>query len=233
MDLRERIRDLRLDTRRKLIAANDHFHDLQRAWDLVRSVIRSGRHFSYSNPTTGTVTTQVELAARLREYQERLALESTFQQFISLFENFFFDLLRFWLTAYPRGLGNKQIDLHTILDSPDHEAIILAVVNKELNAVMNEKPAQWFAYLQEKIKMVGPTPDQIDRLTEAKATRDILIHNGGVANKVYVAKAGKLARAGAGEILVVSEPYHRQVWEVLLDIVDRLTEGALRAASSP
>lgn len=233
MDLRERIHDLRNEAKRNLIAANDYFNDLNQAWELVRAVIRSGRRFSYPNPTTGTVTTQDNLAARLRQYREQLALESTFQQFLSIFENYFFDILRLWLMAYPRSLGNKQIDLHTILDAPDHEAIVLAIVNKELNAVAYEKPSQWFAYLQEKVKIVGPSVAQLDLLTEAKATRDILAHGGGIANKIYVAKAGRLARATVGEFLVIPEPYHRQVWETLLDIVERIADGMIGALRTP
>lgn len=227
MSLPDRIRVLQLESRRKLIAAHDYFFDLRQAWELVRTVTAIGRPSSYRNPATGTVTTHVELIDRLPEYQERFALESTFQQFISIFETFFFDLLRLWLTAYPRSLGNKQIDLHTVLDSPDRESIILAIVNRELNAVAYEKPAQWFVYLQEKVKVTGPTPEQIDRLTEAKATRDILVHSGGIANKVYVAKAGKLACAEVDELLIVPEPYHRGIWELILDIVDRIATDML------
>ena len=49
---------------------------------------------------------------------EQLA-EATFQQFISTFENFFFDLLRLWLMAYPRNLIGKKVDFKDVLDEPD------------------------------------------------------------------------------------------------------------------
>lgn len=53
---------------------------------------------------------------------EQLA-EATFQQFIAIFENYFFDLLRLWLMAYPQSLVGKKVDFKAILDAPDKDAI--------------------------------------------------------------------------------------------------------------
>jgi len=46
-----------------------------------------------------------------------------------------------------------------------------------LNEVLYERPAEWFAYLQEKVKLGCPSAVEIERIAEAKATRDALIHN--------------------------------------------------------
>src|SRR5206468_2578675 len=110
------------------------------------------------------------------------------------FENFFFDLLRLWLLAYPQSLAGKQVDFKAVLEAPDKDAIALLVVNKELNELLYDRPAAWFAYLEGKAKLGCLTSDEIDRFAEAKASRDVLVHNRGVATKTYESKAGKQAR---------------------------------------
>lgn len=104
--------------------------DTKIAWDIVRQVIAAGHTFSVRNMTTGTMTTQAELASKARGYVAEQLAEATFQQFISLFENFFFELLRRWLLAYPRSLSGRKLDFQAVLDSPDKDAITLAAIAK-------------------------------------------------------------------------------------------------------
>jgi hypothetical protein len=96
MALPDDIRVLRDRVQADLNGAHDYYTDTKIAWDLVRRVIAAGHTFSVRNMTTGTVTTQVELASKAREYVAEQLAEATFQQFISIFEDFFFDLLRLW-----------------------------------------------------------------------------------------------------------------------------------------
>ena len=99
-------------------------------------------------------------------HQERVGMSPSkspkrrFQQFVSLFENFFFDLLRFWLIAYPRSLGGKRIEFKTVLDAPDKDTITQLVVDKELNEVLYERPAAWFAYLEIRSSLAAPRPSR-------------------------------------------------------------------------
>jgi hypothetical protein len=81
-----------------LNSAHDYYRDTKIAWDIVRQVIAVGHTFSIRNMTTGTVTTQVELAGKARGYVAEQLAEATFQQFISIFEIFFLDLSRLWRT---------------------------------------------------------------------------------------------------------------------------------------
>jgi hypothetical protein len=141
------------------------------------------------------------------------------------------DFLRLWLVAYPRSLGARQVEFRAILDAPDKDAITLLVVNKELNELLYERPAAWFDYLEQRARLGCPTEGEIDQFTEAKASRDVLVHNRGVANWVYEAKAGKLARYQSGERIEIPEPYHRQTWELLRKIVADLSGAA--AAKGP
>ena len=227
MALADDIRGLRDRVLADLTAAHDYYTDTKTAWDIVRQTISAGRTFSIQNLTTGTVTTQAELAGEARGYVAEQLTEATFQQFITIFENYFFDLLRLWLMAYPKSLGGKKVDFEVVLDAPDKDAITLLVVNKELNEILYERPKDWFAYLEAKAKLGCPTPDEIDKVAEAKASRDVLVHTRGVASKTYESKAGKLARYQDGQRIDIPEQYHRQTWELLRKVIADLSNAAI------
>lgn len=219
MSLADNIRSLRDRVLADLNSAHDYFTDTQIAWQIVDEAVAAGRTFATRNPTTGTTTTQVELVARAPVYVAEQLTEATFQQFITIFESFFFDLLRLWLIAYPQSLLGRKLDFKTVLDSPDKGAIALSVVNKELNDILYDRPSGWFAYLEDKAKLGCPTASEVERIAEAKASRDVLVHNRGVVSKTYESKAGKLARYKDGQRLDIPEPYHREIWELLRKVV--------------
>lgn len=227
MALADDIRALRDRVLADLNAAHDYFTDTTLAWDLVCDVISTGRQFTTWSIATGTVTTQVELAHKARGYVAEQLTEATFQQFISIFENWFFDLLRLWLLAYPQNLLGRKVDYKIVLDAPDKDAITLQVVNKELNEVLYERPAGWFEYLEARAKLGCPTPAEIERIAEAKASRDVLVHNRGVASKTYEAKAGKLARSPVGQRIDIPEDYHRATWELLRKVIADISNAAV------
>jgi hypothetical protein len=132
MALAEDLRALRDRALADLDSAHDYYIHTRTAWRLVRKIVAAGHTFTVRNMATATVTTQADLAAKARGYVAKQVTEATFQQFVSLFENFFFDLLRLWLTAYPQSLGGKRIEFKTVLDAPDKDAITQLVVDKEL-----------------------------------------------------------------------------------------------------
>ncbi len=177
------------------------------------------------------MTTQADLAGKSSAYVTQQVAEATFQQFISIFESDFFDLLRLWLLAYPQNLIGKKVDFKAILDAPDKEAITLQVVSKELNEILYDRPMGWFAYLEDKAKLGCPTPDEIERIAEAKASRDALVHNRGVASKTYESKAGKLARYPDGQRIDIPEHYHRETWELLRKVITDVSDAAIAKAS--
>ena len=226
MSLAQDIRALRDRTLADLNVAHDYYEDTKTAWRIVRKVVASGEAFTNMNDATGTVTAAAELVAKSAGYVKQQLAEATFQQFLSIFEIFFFDLLRLWLTAYPQNLGGKKVEFKAVLDAADKDAIVLLVVNKELNEVLYERPAGWFAYLEERAKLGCPTPDEIQQVAEAKATRDVLAHNRGVVTRAYEAKAKPLARYADGELVEVGEAYHRATWVLLCKVVEDVTDAA-------
>lgn len=71
---------------------------------------------------------------------------------------------------------------------------------------------------------------RINRIAEAKASRDVLVHNCGVASKTYESKAGRLARHEEGHRIDIPEHYHRQTWELLRKVVMDISNAAIAKA---
>jgi hypothetical protein len=230
MALSDEIRALRDRTLFDLNSAHDYYADTKNAWRFFEDVISEGRTYRSTNTATGTMTTGAELVIKSRGYVSRQLPEATFQQFIALFESFFFDLLKLWLTAYPQSLGGKKLDFKAVLEAPDKDAITELVVTREVNEVMYDRPAGWFAYLESKVNLGCPSPGEIERIAEAKASRDVLVHGRGVVGPTYLAKAGSLARFELGDLIEIPEPYHRQTWELTCQVVGDVSDAAIAKA---
>lgn len=230
MTLADDIQTLRDRVLADLNGAHDYYTDTKIAWGIVREVVEAGNTFAVLNMMTGTVTTHADLAGKARGYVVEQLTEATFQQFLSIFENFFFDFLRLWLVAYPKSLMEKKVDFKDVLDAPDKDAITLVVVDKEIKDVLYDRPAGWFAYLQKRVNLGCPSKNEIDRIAEAKARRDALVHNRGIVGKTYLLKAGLLDRFKVGERLDIPEPYHRETWELIRKVVTDVANAAITKA---
>ena len=186
MALRDDIQALNTRTASALEASHDYYTYTKRVWRLMQQIVREGRQFTFRNLTTGTRVDEKMLLGRAQLYVTDYLMSSAFQQFVSLFEDFFFGLLRYWLAAYPGSLSKKQVEIGTVLKAPDKAAILLTVVDKELNELKYERLGEWFAYLERLANFGCPTADEIEQLAEIKASRDVLVHINGMANAIYV-----------------------------------------------
>jgi hypothetical protein len=90
-----------------------------------------------------------------------------------------------------------------------------------------DRPTGWFKYLEDKAKLGCPTPDEVDRIAEAKASRDVLVLNRGVASKTYESKAGRFARHKNGQRIDIPEHYHRETWELIREVIRNISNAAI------
>lgn len=231
MSLPDNLRALRDRALHDLDSAQDYYADTKIAWQIVQVVSATGYEFSVRHVATGTIRSQSELAGRASGYIAQQVATATFQQFLSIFESFVADLLRLWLTAYPQNLSGKKIDFKTVLDLPDRESVVQHVVDKDVGEVLYDRPARWFEYLESIVKLGRPSADEIERIAEAKASRDALVHNRGIAGKLYRSKAGRLARYNDGERVEISEAYHHATWRLLRKAVDDVSIAAIVKAT--
>ncbi len=230
MDLADEMQALANRTLSALDESHDYYTYTKRVWRLLQQIVREGRRFTFRNLTTGTRVDEQVLLGRAQRYVTDYLTSFTFQHFVSLFEDFFFGLLRSWLAAYPGSLSRKQVEMSAILEAPDKAAIVLTVVDKEVNELKYKRVANWFNRLEELANLGCPTAEEIEKVAEIKASRDILVHNNGVVNATYITKAGRLARYQEGEKLEIPEQYHRESWETIKTMVQEVSSAAVAKA---
>ena len=230
MPLRDEIQRLGWNSLTALDESHDYYTFTKRVWRFVDRVVREGRRFSFRNINTGTRVDQHLLLERSQRYETRYLTSSAFQHFVTVFEDYLFGLLRAWLAAYPASLSKKQIEFGTLLKAGQVDLVVRSVVDKELNELKYERVADWFAYLEKLVKLGCPNPAIIEQLAEIKATRDILVHNQGIANATYISKSGALARCREGEELTLPETYHRASWQTIRSLVQDMTTAAVSKA---
>ncbi|MDB5308218.1 MAG: hypothetical protein JWO38_2420 [Gemmataceae bacterium] len=231
MGLADDIRTLRDRALAELVAVHDYFFHTEIAWILVRQAASSNPGQGFHNLVTGTTTTAQGLAILSGDYATRHITEATFQQFLAIFEVFTGDLLRLWLTAFPRSIGGKTVKLDDALDAGDLPTLIDQLIDHELAEVTYKSPRKVFEYLERRIGLAVPPAAEIDQLAEAKASRDVLAHSRGVADAAYQTRAGSLARYPAGQPIDIPKPYHRAVWELLCKLVSDVSVAAVAKTS--
>jgi len=92
--------------------------------------------------------------------------------------------------------------------------------------------ARWFEYLEGIAGLGCPAQDEVERLAELKASRDVLVHNKGVANAVYVEKSMGRARVAVGDRVEISEHYHRESWRLVKHVIAEIGDSAVAKLGS-
>lgn len=231
MSLADDLHEIKAQAFRDLEAVHAFFANTKRAWRIVQQFIHAGERIAFENSVTGDTRDEQALLDNAQNYASDFLASSTFQHFIALFEKFFFDLLRLWLAADPRSLSGEKVELREILSALDRNAIVLSLVDRKLNELKYRRLDEWFTHLRKLTKIPGPSTEEIEQLAEIKASRDILVHNSGVVNDVYLAKAGARARFALGETLVIPDDYHRASWEAIRKIVGDLADAVIAKVS--
>ena len=200
---------------------------------MLRLEATHGAVFVLQNPTTGTIVGPTQLVTLSVRYESVRLAESVLLHFVALFEDCVFELLRLWLSSYPGAIPNKdkkQVNLAMLIDAPDRVALLQTFIDRELNALRYERPTAWFRYLNDRVKLGCPTDEQVERLAEIKASRDILAHNRGVVNQTYLDKAGSRSRYKIGQRLEVPEPDLNDSWLLIRGMVQDLAMAAIGKA---
>jgi hypothetical protein len=218
---------------RDLDAVHDFFEHSKLVWRSFRDSVDAGKRISAENSATGTKIDETGLLALAPRYARAYLATFTFRQFVSDFESFFFAFFHRVLQHNPWQFAQSQLTLKAVLEAKDRDEIIAAVILKQLNEVKYEKVRDWFGALNKAIELGCPADEEIAALAEAKASRAILEHNLGIANDVYVRKAGKKARAAAGEPIEIDDTYHLESWRLLKKVIADLTAAGAAKLGTP
>jgi hypothetical protein len=188
--------------------------------------------FAHSVGLANKILGPSELATEFERCEKGCFLELVFEQQVAAFESAFFDLARFLLLDRPDRLpSNKQVEYSVVVGASSREEAIAELVDRETNTLKYQTVVKWFEWISSQVSAASIAPTTIQQIAEIKATRDILVHNNGVANRAYLKKTGSAARFSDGARVNVNEPYHLQSWQTLLSTMIALLDASIGALS--
>lgn len=146
-------------------------------------------------------------------------------QLVTTIEAMFCDILRLTLIEFPQKISNKRkLDFEIVLEAKSLDEIKFSLVNLVINELSYKSPKD---FAEEFNKYVGINLLEnpiFHKYIELKATRDIYIHNQGIANDIYLTKAETLSRVKSGQLLHVDIQYYLQSYECCLQLTEFLEE---------
>lgn len=144
-------------------------------------------------------------------------------QLVTIIEAMLGDLIRVIVLKYPHKLGSKRtISLQAILESSSIDELHLRATDVLLNELSYKSPSE-FAELAEPFLSINLLEcPAFHKYMEIKASRDIFIHNRGVANEIYERKAASHMRVPAGVSLPADPLYFLESYEVCLQLTEWL-----------
>jgi hypothetical protein len=201
-------------------------------WDDFENWVREGHTLKARVVETGTEVTEVDLIILYPRHRKTYLLGLSFVQLTTVFEAFLFDFLRLLLTNDPRHLAQKkQIEVGVALSAADRGSLVILIAERELNELKYDRPKAWFDYMSKIVKLGCPTEEEIERIAEMKAARDLLIHNSGIVNETYLDKAGTKARYAVGDPVLIDRSYFNDCWVLAKKLVDDVAAAAKRRLS--
>ena len=145
---------------------------------------------------------------------DRGIFETNIVSIISRVEAFIQDCVSIAVRDQPKKLAllseKGGIPLDLFLEHEKREDILESVVLHRCQDLMFGKPKEYLAKAF-KILSIEVEDKIINSYIELKASRDVIIHNNGRINQIYVEKAGELARGGFGDELGIDEKYFAEV----------------------
>jgi len=189
--------------------------------------------FNYSEHTNIGLSTEKispgSLPNILESYEKHYANELCLQYIVSIFENFVFDLMKDIMIKYPKQLNEqKEIKVGIITNQNSMDELIYLLIDQELSALKYKNLKDWIDRLKKMVSITGPSTDEVKKISEIKATRDLLVHNKGIVDETYIKKAGKLARYKKGERIEVSYDYFLSSWGLLLNVTHKIATEVIQ-----
>lgn len=123
-------------------------------------------------------------------------MERSFVMLIASFEFFLQELVHVIVAAYPEKVGKVEFKLSEVLDAGTTAELVRRGIEATLNSMMYKKPVEYLADVA-RLLSIAPEPFKANWavFVEAKARRDLGVHNGWRCNEVYLRKVAEIASA--------------------------------------
>ena len=154
-----------------------------------------------------------------------ISMQGLFALSMATFETMILDILRYYLRWFPQKLKKSafNIDKEELLGGS--EAVIGSTIERELNRVSYGDITSVINHFCTVLSIDPHTlsEDHNHRLVEAKASRNLLLHNNLVTNRIYLETAGPRRRSDdAGVTLEVDETYMKSFLGLLDEVAGKI-----------
>ncbi|OYY94170.1 MAG: hypothetical protein B7Y41_07530 [Hydrogenophilales bacterium 28-61-23] len=144
-------------------------------------------------------------------------------QLVTLIETMLSDVVRAVVVRYPQKLGGKRsVPLQVVLEATSLEEVHIRATDTFLNELAYKSPGEFSESVAQLLSVNLLECPAFHRYMEIKATRDIFVHNSGIANDVYIRKAGSHSRVKSGMDLPADIQYFLESYECCLQIAEWL-----------
>ncbi|TEU19594.1 MAG: hypothetical protein E3J21_03310 [Anaerolineales bacterium] len=120
----------------------------------------------------------------------------------------------------------RKIDLDLVLEAQKMDDLFARIIERRLISVFYGSPQRYFDYIQSVLAFELSDEVKIS-YAEVKATRDLLVHNSGIVNQVYLKKAGSRARVPEGETIPLDDQYFSESIRCMKRVVTKVYSGCL------
>lgn len=208
---------------KELLAATTKFADSQHAFLSAIVFTMEIEALSRTDESIRVLVEEFEKRTKKLDLTLRSYFRSNlFAYLISCLEIFFQEAITAVIRTHPQKIGSTQFRLIDIMETTSTEALIQRASEEYLNKLMYKKPAE---YLEEICNILS-----IDKkiftnhwpiFIEAKARRDIGVHNNWICNEIYLRK---VKEAGLETSFKVGDKLFPTERQYLFDIAKATSE---------
>jgi len=152
-----------------------------------------------------------------------------FTYIVAQFEGFLVDTISLILTYDQRKLriniqgsdNNKKVEISELLECKTYDSIVELIIERQLASLFYAGPKKQLEYL-EKVLNIKADETVWNKWFEIKATRDLIVHNSGIINKIYIEKVGENARGKVGDSILVDKQYFENTLATIKSLVGKI-----------
>jgi hypothetical protein len=159
--------------------------------------------------------TDLEIKDILHNLAEKELYENLLVTNVSKFESYIFQTLKEVIEVYPDKLSIniqgisplKNVPIEVVMNSESHTDIINYLIREKLTAISYAKPIEYLKFIEQALSVKLENNQCFSDYIEMKATRDLIVHNSGIINDVYINKVGGQKRGELGQQINVNREY--------------------------
>jgi len=177
----------------------------------------------------GMIVEGMNRLVQISDKYPSMLFEMSFIYLVALFDAYLLDVLYEVLIYKPEILksSKKQLSYELILNLKNTNELITYLVQKELNELGYKSIIEQAEYYVYKLNIkIADSGIALDDLAEIRAARNLLIHNKGLVNSIYL-ETVQTSKYKAGERVVINLEYWNNCYEKLNQVSEFIRDSIL------